>query len=123
MVRREGRAQAGHRAVKATLVEGNGIHISLGQNDAAQLCVFCQVQGKEIAAFIENHAIRGVEILWRPVSQHAAAKADHIPPQVDDGEHDPVTKAVVDRALLVAHGKTCVQQIPFVIPLLGHGLE
>ena len=121
MVRRQRGPQAGHRAVKPGLVEGNGVHIPLCQDDPAQLGVFGQVQGEEVAALVEHRRVRGVEILGGSLPQHPSAKADDIPPQVDDGKHHPIAEAVIDAPLLVAHRQTRVQKVPLFIPLLGHG--
>ena len=59
----EGGAQAGHGAVKPRLVEGDGVHVSLGEDEVALLGVLGQVQGEEVAALVVHRAVRGVEVL------------------------------------------------------------
>ena len=104
-------------------MEGGGIHISLGQDDPARLGLFGDVQGEHVAALVVHGGVRGVEVLGGGVVHHPAAEADDLAPDVDDGEHDPVPKPVIDPAVLIAHRKTGVQQVPLVIALLPQFLD
>ena len=57
---RQGGAQGGHRTVKAVLVQGNGIHIPLHQNQVAQLGFLGNIQGEQVFALVENDGFRGI---------------------------------------------------------------
>ena len=119
MLLRQRGAQRGHRAVKARLVEGDGVHIPLRQNDPAGFGCLGPVQGKDIAAFVVHQGVRRVKVFWGRVVHHPAAEADHVPPHINNGEHHPVAEAVIDPSVLIAHGQTGVQQVPLVVPLGG----
>ena len=116
-------AQGGHRAVKARLVEGDGVHIPLRQDHPPRPGLLGDVQGKYIAALVVHRRVRRVEVLGGGVIHHPAAEADHVPPDVDDREHDPVSEAVIDAAVLVAHRQPGVQQVGLVPPLLRQGRQ
>ena len=119
-LRGQGGAQGGHRAVKARLVEGDGVHIPLRQDHPPRPGLLGDVQGKYIAALVVHRRVRRVEVLGGGVVHHPAAEADDLAPDVDDGEHDPVPKPVIDPAVLIAHRKTGVQQVPLVIREIRH---
>ena len=57
MVCSEGGPQAGHGAVKPRLVEGDGVHIPLGEEEPSLLGVFGQVEGEEVAALVEHRRV------------------------------------------------------------------
>ena len=57
---RQGGAQGCHRAVKAVLVQGNGVHIPLHQNQVAQLGFLGNIQGEQVFALVENDGFRGI---------------------------------------------------------------
>ena len=120
MLRGQGGAKRGHRAVKARLVEGDGVHIPLRQDDPARLGLFGDVQGEHVAALVVHGGVRGVEVLGCGVVHHPAAEADDLAPDVDDREHDPIPEAVIDPAVLIAHRQTGVQQVPLVIRGIRH---
>ena len=123
VLRGQGGAKRGHRAVKARLMEGDGIHIPLRQDDPARLGLFGDVQGEHVAALVVHGGVRGVEVLGCGVVHHPAAEADDLAPDVDDREHDPIPEAVIDPAVLIAHRQTGVQQVPLVIALLSQRLD
>ena len=115
-------AKRRHGAVKAVLVQGNGIHIPLHQNQVAQLAFLCQIQGEEVLPFIKDDGFGGIEILGSGVVHHTAAKANHIPPDIDNGKHQPVAEAVVDSAALFRH-QACILQLLLRIALGLHGIH
>ena len=123
MLRGEGGAQRGHRAVKPRLVQGDGVHIPLGEDDTPRLGLFGDVQGEHVAALVVHRGVRGVQVLGGGVVHHPTAEADDLPTDVDDGEHDPVAEPVVDAAILVVYRQPRVQQVPLVVPLLGQRLD
>ena len=123
MLRGQGGAKRGHRAVKARLMEGDGIHIPLRQDDPACLGLFGDVQGEHVAALVVHRGVRGVEVLGGGVVHHPATEADDLAPDVDDREHDPVPEPVIDPAVLIVHRQTGVQQVPLVIALLSQLLD
>ena len=123
MVGGQGGAQRGHRAVKPRLMQGDGVHIPLGEDDLSRLGLFGDVQGKHVAAFVVHRGVRGVEVFGGGVIHHPAAEANDVAAGVDDGEHHPVAEAVVDPAVLVAHRQTGVQQVPLVVSLFAQLLN
>ena len=58
VVRGQGGAQRGHRAVEARLVQRDGVHVALREDDAPQLGALGDVKGKEVAALVEHHRVR-----------------------------------------------------------------
>ena len=113
--------ERGYGTVKARLVQGDGVHIPLRQNQSARLGALGQVQGEQVFAFVVDRCIRRVQILGCGVVQHPSAEADDIPPHVNDGEHDPAPEAVINGAFLTLHRQAGVQHLPFGVALLGHG--
>ena len=49
-----------------------------------------------------HRCVRGVDILGLLIGEDAPAKGHHIPPQVENGEHDPAPVAVVEMAVFRA---------------------
>ena len=123
MLLRQGGAQRGHRAVKPRLVEGDGVHVPLRQNDPARLGALGDVQGEQVPALVVHRGVRRVEVFGGGVVHHPPAEADHVPPHIDDGEDHPVAEAVVDAAVLVVDGQPRVQQVPLVIALARQLLD
>ena len=60
VVLRQGRAQRGHGAVKAELVQGHGVHVPLHQNDLSGLGFFRQVHGEQVLSLVKNQSLRGI---------------------------------------------------------------
>ena len=63
VLRGQGGAKRGHRAVKARLMEGDGIHIPLRQDDPACLGLFGDVQGEHVAALVVHRGVRGLSLI------------------------------------------------------------
>ena len=124
MFLRQCRAQGRHSAVEAVLVQGNGIHIALCEDDALFPALFCHIEGKQILPLIENDGFGGIEVLGFGVIQHPAAEADDIAPDIDDGEHESVAEGIINRALLLMLlGKTCRKQFFLGEALCRHGID
>lgn len=51
---RQRRAERGDGAVEPVLVQRDGVHITLGQNDAPLLALAGNIECEQILAFIEN---------------------------------------------------------------------
>jgi len=83
------------------------IHVALDDDRRLRLADLAagQVQAEERAGLVEKLALRGVEVLGHVlVAQRPRAEADHAPPAVADGDHQPVAEAIVNAALVVADG-------------------
>ena len=117
---RQGRAERRDGAVEPVLVQRDGVHIALGQNDAPLLALAGNIECEQILAFIENDRLGRVQVFRRGIVHHAAAEADDIVPDIDDGEHEPVAKPVVHAAVFAPQGKPCVDQFVEFIPLFLH---
>ena len=91
----QGGAQRGHSAVEAILVQGNGIHIALHQDQIAKLGLLRHIQGKQVLPLVKNLRFRGIQVFGRGIVHNPAAKADDVAPDIDDGEHEPVAEPVV----------------------------
>ena len=98
------------------------IDVALHQNDIGLLGLFRKVHTKEIFPLVEDQGLVGVEILGLGVIQHPAAKADHIAPDIENGEHQPVAETVVNSAVFLTH-QVCIPQLLIRIPLLAHGIH
>ena len=120
MFRCEGGAQRCHRTVKSRLMEGNGIHVPLREDDTPQPGLLGDIQREQVASLVEDRGVRRVEIFGRRIIQHPAAKADHIPPQIDDGKHHPV-ETIVHPSILPLYHQAALQKLCLFIALLGHG--
>ena len=78
-------------------MQGDGIHIALHQDQVSQFTFLRQIQGKQVFSFVENQGFRGVQIFGRRlvlIAHDPSAKTNHIPPDIDDGKHQPVTETV-----------------------------
>ena len=91
----QGGAQRGHGAVEAVLVQGDGVHIALHQDQIAQLGLLRHIQGKQVLPLVENLRFRGIQVFRRGIVHDPAAEADDVAPDIDDGEHEPVAEPVV----------------------------
>ena len=91
----QGGSQRGHSAVEAILVQGNGIHIALHQDQRAKLGLLRHIQGKQVLPLVKNLCFRGIQVFGRGIVHNPAAKADDVAPDIDDGEHEPVAEPVV----------------------------
>ena len=58
MLRGEGGAERGHGIVEAPLMQGDGIHITLGKDGSSGLAALGDIQGKHIPALIIHRSIR-----------------------------------------------------------------
>ena len=101
---RKGRPQGGDRLIEACLVHGNDIHVSLTEDQMIRLGPPRQIQRVQVAAFVKDHGVRGVDIFGLCVPQDPASEADHSSPHVLDGKHDSVKKTVVQALLLIEDG-------------------
>ena len=103
---RQGGAERRHGAVKTILMQGDGVHVALHQNEVRKFGLLRQIQGKEVLPLVKNQGFRGVEVLGSVVVllHDAAAEADDVAPDVNDGEHQPVPEAVKKVAVLLGHG-------------------
>ena len=113
----------GHGAVKAILVQGDGVHIPLGENDASRPWTSWHIEGKEILALVEDDGLGRVEVLGFGIVHHPATEADDIAPDVDDGEHEPVAEAVVVAALLALEHKSGLIELFLGIPRFRQGIQ
>ena len=120
---RQRRAERGHGAVEPVLVQGDGVHIALGEDDAALLALAGDVEREEIFAFVEDERLRRVEVFGRRIVHHAAAEADDVPPDVDDGEHEAVAEAVVHAAVFAPDGEPGVDELVEPVALFLHGVR
>ena len=89
-------AQRGDGIVKSELVQGHHIHIALHQDQVIFFCFLSKIEAKKVLSLVENNGFRGIQILGRIIIllDDPAAKADHIAPDIDDGEHEPVPETV-----------------------------
>ena len=119
-------ALGGHGAVEAKLMAGDGVHGPLADDDIGAFRFLGQVHGVEELPLGEDQSLGGVDIFCLGVLvQGPAGKADHVAPQVDLGEHDPVAEAVVDvfAVLLGDGGQVGGDQLLLGVALLGHGRQ
>jgi len=96
-------AKRGYSTVKASLVQGDGVHIPLCQNQSPRLGALGQIQGEQVFAFVVNGRIWRVQILGCGVVQYPSAEADDVPPHINDGEDNTPSEAVIDGAFLALH--------------------
>ena len=100
----------------------NNIDIALDQDEIVLFGLFGQVHTKQIFPLIEDYGFVGVEILGLGIVQHTAAKANHIAPHINDGEHQAVAETVVDSAVLLTN-QVCVLQFLVGIALFPHSIH
>ena len=113
-------AERGDRAVEPRLMQGDNIHIALGQNKIAALCRLGKVERKQVAALVEDRRLGRIEVLGLGVVQHAPAKRDHVAAHIDDWEHHAVTEPVVNTPLFAAADKARVHQLVARVALGDH---
>ena len=124
MLLRQRGSQRGHRAVKSILVQRDGVHITLRQDDEALLALFDDIHSEEVPPLVEDHRFRRVEIFRRGIVHDPAAEADHIAAYVNDREHQTIAEAVIERPFcFVLQHQTGLQQLLLGEALGGHGVE
>ncbi|MPM42676.1 hypothetical protein SDC9_89345 [bioreactor metagenome] len=114
-------AHGGNRVVEPRLMEGYYVDVPLTQNDIGPFGLLRQIQRIELPAFAVYRRFGGVHILRLRVVQHPSAKSNHIPPHVDDGEHQAVSELIVDAAVLVLDRQASGQQLRLRISPVRHG--
>ena len=116
----EGGAHGGHHVVKPRLVEGDDIDVALHQHQIGPLGALGKVEGVDQPPLLEGNGLRGVEVLGPLLPrQDAAGEAGHLPPHVDDGEHETGAKLVVHAAVLARHGQPGVDELHLAVSLGG----
>ena len=108
--------------VKARLVEGDHVDVALHQHQVGPLGALGEVEGVDQPALVEHHGLRGVQVLG-PLHprQDAAGEAHHIPPHIDDGEHEPGAELVVDAAVFPSHRQARVDEFHLAVALFREG--
>ncbi len=88
--RRDGVREAG-------LMQPDGIHVPFDNEQALEVRAAAArlVQAVELAALVEEHGLRGVEVLGLTLIDDAAAEGDDAAAGIADGKHEPVAEAVV----------------------------
>ena len=107
-------------------MQRNHVDIAFHQDDVIQFGLFRKIQAKQILSLIENNGFRRVQILGRIIIffDDTAAKADHIAPDIDDGEHESVTKTIEQIAVFLGYRhKTGLPQFFVGIPLGTHSFH
>ena len=123
MLLRQRGAERRDRAVKAVLVQRDGVHVALGEDDPSLLAFFRNVQGEEIFPFVEDDRLGRIEIFGRRVVHHAPAEADDVAAHIDDREHQPVAEAVVNAALLRLDREARLEQLFLGVALFDHRVQ
>ncbi len=123
MLLRQGGAHGGHRVVKARLVQGDHVDVPLHQDEVGPPGFLGVVQPVEDGAFLEDRRLRRIQIFGRGVVHHPAGEADHVPPGVNDGQHQAVAVLVVHAAPLARHRQPGLDEVGLVVPLAPHGLD
>ena len=93
---------------------GNHVHVALDDHGAVGATdgVIRAVEAVEVAALVEQRGLRCVEVLRRVLRvEGTRAEADETLPDVPGGEDEPVAEAVVDTAVLGAHGEARLDDI------------
>ena len=107
-----GRAQRGNGIAHAELRQCHHVHIAFHHQNAAR--VFHRlarfVQTVQVFALVEQGRVGRIEVFGFGIVQHAAAKADDLPRNIADGEHDAVAEAVVLAAFVVQHHAAVYQR-------------
>ena len=103
-------------------MERNHIHISLNKNQIAQFALLCKIQAKQIFAFIKNKRLRCVEIFRGGIIQNATAKANHISPHIDNGEHESIAESIINPAILLAY-QIGIDQFLLSVALALHSIH
>ena len=115
------RTHGGHGIVEPCLVQGHHVQIALAQDDVGPLGLFGQVQAVQHPPLAVCKGLGGVHILGLGLVQHPAAEADHVAPDVDDRQDQPVAELVVKMSVLSADGQARTDQLVLAVSLLGHG--
>src|SRR4026208_530415 len=97
MLRCEGGTERRYRMGEAGLMQRDRIEIAFHDDDRLRAGngLPRHIQGKKRLSLLKERRIGRFQILWRPISQHAAAESDHALAQVGNREHDPASKTVV----------------------------
>ena len=103
---RKCRSQRCHRLCESCLVHGNDIHISLAQDNVARPGGPCEIQSVEVTSLIEDHGLRGIQVLRFAVSHDPASEADHPVVNILYREHHPVPKLTSESSLFREHRKS-----------------
>ena len=77
------------------------------------------VQAEQIAALVEQHGFRRIEVLGRVIAEGASAEADDATARVADREHDAVAEAVVRAALIFLDQQPGFDGMPRIGQLAG----
>ncbi len=96
-------AQRGHGIINAVLRQRDDIHIAFDHQQTLRFGVILLrfIQAVQLAAFMENIGLRGVQVFWQRIAQHAPAKTNHPASLIADREHHPFAEAVVTAPLIV----------------------
>ena len=95
------RAQRGDGICKACLVHGNHVHIAFAKKHRLLPAGFCDMKPIKVPAFIEDHCLRGIQILGLSIPQDAASKADYPAGYIHDRIHHPVTESVIHSSSVI----------------------
>ena len=94
MLHGQSRPKRGDRIGEPRLMQGNHVHIALGQNQLLPPLVLCKIECKQSVTFAKNQRIRSIQIFGLCIGEHTPAKRNDIAAQVDDRIHHPAEKAV-----------------------------
>ena len=117
------RAHAGHRVVKARLMQRHHVQIALAQDDVGALGLFGQIQAVEHPALAVGGRVGGVHVFRLGVVDDPAAEAHHVAPHIDDRQHQPVAELVVDPSSPARHRQSRGHQLLFGEALFAHGAQ
>ena len=124
MLLRQRGAERGHRTVEAILMQRDGIHIALREDDEFPLAFLDDIHGEKVPPLVKNNRFRRVQVLRRRIVHDAAAEADDIAAHVDDGEHQAVAEAVIERPLVAVLAEEArLEQFLLRVALCRHGVE
>ena len=103
---RQGGTKGCHGAVETVLVQGDGVHVALHQDQVRKFRFLRQIQGEQILPLVKNQGFRGVQVFGGIVVlfHDTAAEADDIAPDIDDGEHQAVPEPVKQVAVFLGNG-------------------
>ncbi len=120
-----GCAQGGGGDSNAVLCQGDYVHVAFNYQQSFEFAVGLQrlVKPIEFSTFLENVGFRRVEVFGFVVAQYPAAKSDDPATLVANREHHPVTKAIVNAALIIFHQHACFHQQGFLVFGFPQGCE
>ena len=98
MVGRKRCTQGCHGIAEARLVQGDNIHIALAENQLPVVGRFCKIQGEQVVGLLKDQGVGRIEIFRFGIVQNPAAECDDIAPNIDNGNHDAVSKYIVQTA-------------------------